>query len=250
MPRRRVGFVGCPPEEVMEEIRRHELVDLDNLYPGIPSRSEAVLPKTCCRIIKRIYDNALALELDEIVFDEGYGKCDFGRALASILEETQPILVRRTRNTSSRGRGTPVSDSTLPLRQKVEIILADIIRPVERSVSLEPNPQVAIWGVPCADFSLYGLFPDGTKILGWTRCFENRTPSDEALERMVDARVPTVFFAQAFCHKNVLAKHLAEQYGGLHFDIDGQVTVPIKAKVEAFLRFRVQRQDREGRVVP
>jgi hypothetical protein len=245
--KRRVGFVGCPPEDVMEDIRRHELVDLDNLYPGVAARSDLVLPKTSCRIIKRIYDNALAMDLDEIVFDEGYGKCDFARVVASILKSTLSIPIRRTRNLSAVGRGTPVSDSTLPLREKVEIILEDFVRPQERSLTPEPGPSVAVWGVPCSDFSLYDLFPDGTKILGWTRCFENRTPADEELEQVVDPNVPTVFFAQAFCHKNVLAKHLAEKYGGLYFDIDGQVTLPIRAKVEAFLRFRVQDRGRRPR---
>jgi len=238
--RRRIGCVGCPPEDVMGRIRKHELIDLDNLIPGVPVASEGVLPKTVCRIIKRIYDNARALDLDEIVFDEGYGKCDSGRALASLLEETLPVSVRRTRNVSLEGRGTPVSDSRLPLRRKVEMILDDFVRPVERSLEPEPCPAAALWGVPCADFSLYDLFPDGTRILGWLRCFENRTPADEALEQMVDPKIPTVFFAQAFCHKNLLAKHLAERYGGLYFDIDGQVTLPIRAKVEAFMKFRVQ----------
>jgi hypothetical protein len=231
----------------MEDIRRYELVDLDNLYPDVPSRNEIVLPRTTCRIIKRIYDNALAMELDEIVFDEGYGKCDFARAVASILESRLAIPIRRTRNLSMDGHGTPISDSTLPLSEKVEAILDDFVRPTERSLTPELNPPVALWGVPCSDFSLYDLFPDGTRILGWTRCFENRTPADEELEQVADPNIPTVFFAQAFCHKNALAKHLADKYGGLYFDIDGSVTLPIRAKVEAFLRFRVQNREREGR---
>ncbi|MCK4546742.1 MAG: hypothetical protein KAW17_04785 [Candidatus Eisenbacteria sp.] len=231
----------------MEEIRRQDLVDLDNLYPGVPVSSDSVLPRTTCRIIRRIYDNALFMNLDEIVIDEGYGKCDSARAIASILEDRLPIPVRRTRNVSSEGRGTPVSDSALALREKVEMILSDFVRPVERSVIAEPHPAVAVWGVPCSDFLLYDLFPDGTKILGWTRCFENRTPADDELEQMIDPAVPTVFFAQMFCHKNALAKHLAGVHGGLYLDIDGQVTLPIRAKVEAFLHFRVGNRERGRR---
>ncbi len=229
----------------MEEIRSlDELIDLDNLYSGIPAASESDLPKTTCRIIKRIYDNALAMELDEIVFDEGYGKCDFGRVVASILADRLSIPIRRTRNVSTEASGTPVSDSSLPLRRKMEIILDDFIRPAERVLTPEADPPAAVWGVPCSDFSLYDLFPDGTRILGWARCFENRTPADVDLEAFVEPHVPTVFFAQAFCHKNVLAKALADKHSGLYFDIDGRVTLPIRAKVEAFLRFRVDRERR------
>ncbi len=233
----------------MEEIRAAELIDLDNAYARTPTPSESDLPKTTCRIIKRIYDNARTMDLDEIVFDEGYGKCDFARGVASILEDRLNVPIRRTRNSCLEGRGTPVSDSTLPLRQKVEIILDDFIRPVRRTLVPEAHPPVAVWGVPCSDFSLYDLFPGGTKVLGWTRCFENRTPADEDLERVVEPNIPTVFFAQAFCHKNALAKHLAEKYSGLYFDVDGQVTLPIRAKVEAFLRFRVDRGRPDGRAV-
>jgi hypothetical protein len=233
----------------MEEIRGCELIDLDNFIAGVPAAADSDLPKTTCRIIKRIYDNARALDLDEIVFDEGYGKCDFGRVIAAILGEELAIPVRRTRNASLRGYGTPVCDSTLPLREKIETILDDFVRPVPRVLTPEPDPPVGLWGVPCSDFSLYDLFPDGTKVLGWTRCFENRTPADEEMERMVEPGLPTVFFAQSFCHKNALAKHLAEKHGGLYFDVDGQVTLPIRAKVEAFLRFRVERGRRDPRAV-
>ena len=66
----------------------------------------------------------------------------------------------------------------------------------------------------------------------------------------MDPEVPTVFFAQSFCHKNVMAKHLAEKYGGLYFDLDGRVTRSIRAKVEAFLRFRVGGGAGAGRVAP
>ena len=127
------------------------------------------------------------------------------------------------------------------------MILSDFVRPVERSVIAEPHPAVAVWGVPCSDFLLYDLFPDGTKILGWTRCFENPTPADDELEQMIDPAVPTVFFAQMFCHKNALAKHLAGVHEGLYLDIDGQVTLPIRAKVEAFLHFRVGDRERGRR---
>jgi hypothetical protein len=66
---------------------------------------------------------------------------------------------------------------------------------------------------------------------------ENRTPADWELEMYVPEGAPTVFFAQTFCPKNVVAHHLAERHRGLHVDVDGVLSQPVRAKVEAFLRF-------------
>jgi len=236
--RRRIGFAGCPPEEVLAARRADELVDLDNLVEGVEPRSESLLPRTTCRIIRRILDNALSLSLDEIVVDEGYGKCDAARGLAEVLEGLLDIPIVRTQNENREGAGTPICDSGLPVRRKVELILEGLIRPQELDVRREPGTRAAIWGVPAADLSIYELFPDGSRVLGWTRCLENRTPADWGLEMYVLEGVPTVFFAQTFCPKNVLAEHLARKHDGLHVDVDGVLSQPVRAKIEAFLRFR------------
>jgi hypothetical protein len=236
--KRRIGFVGCPPEEVLAPRRGETLLDLDNLVEGVAARSESVLPRTTCRIIRRVLDNALALDLDEIVIDEGYGKCDSARGLADVLEEMLAIPVIRTHNDNRLGAGTPISDSDLPLRRKMELILQGLVTPQALELSPEPDPPAALWGVPAADFSLYDLFPDGTQVLGWTRCLENRTPADWDLETYVPDGLPTVFFAQTFCPKNITARHLASQRHGLYVDVDGVLSQPVKAKIEAFLRFR------------
>lgn len=230
--------MGCPPEEVLAPRRQHELVDLDNLFPEVTARSEAILPRTTCRIIRRVLDNALALDLDEIVIDEGYGKCDSARGLAEVLEGMLGIPVIRTQNGNRVGSGTPISDSTLPLLRKVELILDGLVHPQQLSLSPEQSPRAAIWGVPAADLSIYELFPDGTQVLGWTRCLENRTPSDWALEMYVPGGRPTVFFSQTFCPKGIVAQHLARKYDGLAVDADGVLSQPVRAKIEAFLRFR------------
>lgn len=213
-------------------------MDLDNLYRGIPARSESLLPKTTCTIIKRIVDNALALELDELVIDVGYGKCDAARAAASILTNLLGVPMTLTRNANVTARPTPISDSRLPLLEKIELILDDIITPRERDLEPEAHPPAAIWGVPAADFEIYRLFPDGTRVLGWTRCLEAGVPADEELELYVEPGLPTVFFAQTFCHKNILAQHLAAKYDGLYVDVDGALTRSARAKTEAFLHFR------------
>jgi len=239
-PKRRIGFAGCPPEEVLAPRRSQELIDLDNLVEGVELRSEALLPRTSCRIIRRILDNALALDLDEIVLDEGLGKCDAARGLAQLLDDLLDIPILRTQNDNREGVGTPICDSSLPVRAKIELILDGLLGPSAAPSPLrrEPNPRAAIWGVPAADLSVYELFPDGAQVLGWTRCLENRTPADWELEMYVPQGVPTVFFAQTFCPKNVVALHLAREYRGLHVDADGVLSQPVKAKIEAFLKFR------------
>jgi len=237
--RRRVGFAGCPPERVLEPLRKTaELIDLDNVVEGVEERSESLLPRTTCRIIRRILDNALALDLDEIVIDDGYGKCDAARGLADLLADSLEIPVIRTQNENREPSGTPISDSTLPLARKVEMILDELVRPQKAELAPQPNPPAALWGVPAADFTLYELFPDGTQVLGWTRCLENRTPADWEVETYVPAGIPTVFFAQTFCAKNILAQHLAQRHKGLHVDVDGVLSQPVRAKIEAFLHFK------------
>ena len=236
--RRRIGFAGCPPEEVLAPRRAEELIDLDNLVEGVEHRSDSLLPRTTCRIIRRILDNALALGLDEIVIDEGYGKCDTARGLADVLEELLDTPIIRTMNENRVGAGTPVSDSDLPLVRKIELILDRLVRLEPPDLRPEAHPRAAIWGVPAADFAIYRLFPDGTQVLGWTRCLENRTPADWELETYVPEGVPTVFFAQTFCPKNVVAAHLARKHNGMHVDVDGVLSQPVRAKIEAFLRFR------------
>jgi hypothetical protein len=223
---------------VLAPRRRHELIDLDNLVEGVEARSQTILPRTTCRIIRRILDNALSLNLDEIVIDEGYGKCDAARGLADVLADLLSIPIVRTRNDARAGAGTPICDSDLPVRRKMELILDGLVKPQALTLRAEANPRAAIWGVPAADFALYELFPAGAQVLGWTRCLENRTPADGELELFVPANVPVVFFAQTFCPKNVIAQHLARKHHGLHVDFDGVMSRTVRAKIEAYLRFR------------
>jgi len=236
--KRRIGFAGCPPEGVLAPLREQELIDLDNVVEGVTLRSESALPRTTCRIIRRILDNALALDLDEIVIDEGFGKCDAARGLAEVLEDVLHISVTRTQNDNRAGAGTPISDSGLPVARKMELILDGLVNPQQLTLEPEPNPPAAIWGVPAADFSIYELLPDGSQMLGWTRCLENRTPADWELEMFVPDGRPTVFFAQTFCPKNLIAQHLARKHNGLYVDADGTLSQSVKAKIEAFLHFR------------
>ena len=240
---KRVGFVGCPAQSEFDSIvQRYQdvhWIDLDNVYSLPERQSLCILPTNTCAIVKRIVDNALGLPLDAILFDEGYGKCDHARAAAIILEKRLSIPIIRTRNTNRIGAGTPICDSGLAPFDKAERILANLWHPPQSQIKAEraDPPKVALWGVPAADFNFYRLFPAGTRLLGFFRCLENRTPAAEDVELWIDPGLPTVFFAQTFCHKNIIAKELASQHRGLYVDMDLQLNASIRAKVETFLRF-------------
>ncbi len=240
---KKIGFIGCPPQKVLARFRGQGLVDLDNSRPGVSlDEARRLLPENTCSIIKRILANTLALRPSVVVFDDGYSKCDNARFLGELIASVAPeVELVRTQNDATTPAGTPVCDSTLPLGEKVGLILDDIVAlsPLDKTaVEHCKNPPAAFWGVPCADDAVYDLFPDGTQILGWIRCFENRTPADIKLECWVPAEVPTVFFAQTFCSKNILAMHLAKKHNGLYVDSDGTLSRSERAKIEAFLHFR------------
>lgn len=236
-----IGFAGCPPEDRLRKHKNVRLMDLDNHYEGVEKVSETLLPANTCTIIKRILDNALGLYPDLVIIDEGYGKCHHAGAVADILTGIMDIPVIKTRNDNTVGTGTPLCDSDLPPRSKAELILDGLTgSPSPPDFGTPASPPAAVWGVPASDFRLYDLFPDGTRLLGWFRCLENRTPADRDMELYVEPDVPTVFFAQSFCHKNITAKDLARGYAGLYVDIDGSMSNSVRAKIEAFLEFKVK----------
>jgi hypothetical protein len=245
-PTCQIGFVGCPPSGDFQKLAdRHgtvEWIDLDNAFLLQDRKSTELLPQNVCAIVKRIVDNALSLPLAAILFDEGYGKCDHARAAAAVIENHLNIPIHRTRNNNLVGKGTHLCDSGLPLAEKAERILQSIVEPAPASSLAPVDPPCAVWGVPASDFHFYRLFPDGTRLLGWFRCLENGTPADEHLELALAPGVPTVFFAQTFCHKNILAKELARRTQGLYVDMDGALTSSVRAKVETFLHFNCKKR--------
>ena len=104
------------------------------------------------------------------------------------------------------------------------------------------EPTAGYWGVPPRDFSILSLFPDSTHIYGWTRCMENKTPGAGDLEYHYNPDVPTVFFAQSFCAKTALARHLARLHPqALYLDVDVTAGSSAKAKIQAFLSLTEKR---------
>lgn len=247
-----IGFWGYPHPEIIKKYKQNYPdakwidLDIDFNYPEIK-----VLPDAYCAIIKNIFNNAFYLKdrLIKVLAPIGKDKCDSAFFAVQILKdygfdiEISIFEEGLTDDKPANGRDfslieTPISNSSLPLREKIEKITANIIEEKDYSHLPECKAEFGFWGVPPNDLSILELFPDNTRVFGWTRCVEAKSPADIGLELYVENGLPTVFFAQTFCAKNQLAKYLAGKHNGLYIDIDGVPTNSIKAKIEAFLRLR------------
>ena len=241
---KKIGIVGVPPLEIISRIRADQdrIVDLDEPQLQLPiDLSAEFLPRVYCAILRTVVLNVMHLELDRIYIDVGPGKCDCALHVATILKDMQknqqnPVPVICTRNQDSHDFGYPVCRSSLPLLDKLLAITAGV-QSSEPWSELEPcQPTAGFWGVPPRDFSILSLFPDTTHVYGWTRCMENKTPAGLALESYYNPAIPTVFFAQSFCAKTALARHLADQHPkALYLDCDVSAGSSARAKIEAFL---------------
>ena len=194
------------------------------------------LPRVYCAILRTVVMNSFHLDLQAIIIDVGPGKCDCALHVATILEDRLSIPVIKTRNNDSTSFGTPLCDTAMPLPEKIERICKSIQHTAPHDLLPTCKPTAGFWGVPPRDFSLLALFPDTTHVYGWSRCMENKTPADLELESRFNPELPTVFFAQSFCAKTALAKHLASQHPkALFLDCDITAGSSIRAKIQAFL---------------
>jgi len=232
-----IGYWGCPPRQVMEQIgRKHpfdEFIDLD-IDMNVPT--SGLVPDAYCQILTNMVDNAVHLsnDLRLIIATVGEEKCDGGRFVSLILKDLGfPVL--EVRNTETERQPITIATSGLPLVEKINRI-TDSVRAPYNKRHRPVEPTHGFWGVPPHDLRLLEQFPNTTHVYGWTRCVEAGVPADLELEMYIDPGVPTVFFAQTFCQKNALARHLAEKHGGLYIDCDGPITNSIIAKVQAFIR--------------
>ncbi len=238
--RRRVGIVGVPPLAVIRRLNEEgcQLLDLDESQVRADiDLASAWLPRVYCAILRTAVLNAMHLQLDELVIDVGPGKCDCALHVATILADRLAIPVTPTRNEDEQAFGTPLCRTAMPLPER----MAAITRTVRDWRPHPPQPPCAptagFWGVPPRDFSLLAAFPEQTHVYGWSRCLENKTPADLALEAHVNPAAPTVFFAQSFCAKTALARHLATRHPrALYLDCDVSATSSIRAKIEAFFQ--------------
>lgn len=235
-----IGFWGYPHPDLIEKYKKLYpnaiWIDFDIDY-GFSKQD--ILPESYCAIIKNIincafyYKNQLLVILAPI----GKDKCDSGWFAYEILKDMGYPIISSIFEEIKYKNEVKISTSTLPLRQKVELITKGIYEP--QVLELEQcRAKFGFWGVPPNDLSILELFPNETHVYGWTRCVEAMAPADIELEMYIDINVPTVFYSQSFCSKAQLAKYLADKYNGLYIDIDDTVTNSTKAKIEAFLRLR------------
>jgi hypothetical protein len=236
---KKIGIVGIPPLKIIEQIaeQRDIIIDLDEPQLQLPiDLSAKHLPRVYCAILRTVVLNSMHLQLDHIYIDVGPGKCDCALHVARILSDIQDISITPTRNQDMVDFGTPICTSRLPLLDK----FLKITKGVQSSKASAPEeyccPTAGFWGVPPRDFSILSLFPETTHVYGWTRCMENKTPANLDLESHYNPDIPTVFFAQSFCAKTALAKHLADQHPrALYLDCDVTAGSSARAKIEAFL---------------
>ncbi len=240
-----VGIVGMPPIAAIKAIGLRAIFDLDEaIVKQNIEETILYLPRVYCAILRTVMLNALHLNLDAIVIDTGAGKCDAALHVAAILSDKLNIPVLQTRNNDQQDFGTPLCDTKMPLINKIEAICTGVQKTQPHKDHTPCQPTACFWGVPPRDFSILRFFPDTTQVFGWTRCMENKTPDNWQLETMVNLEIPTIFFAQSFCAKTAMAKHLASRHPRALF-LDSDVTTgnSTKAKVQAFLELSGVKND-------
>ncbi len=240
----KIGFTGVPTVKILREYQelfpRAEWLDLDVPLSTVDKkRSCSYIPDTTCSIIQTILANSEYLKPDIIIATIGECKCDSMRFLIPVIKRLSPkTKVIECSNNEDTPYGTPISSSDLELTNKLELITGNVINISSAKDCPQSTPKAGFWGVPPYDFSLLKLFPKQTHIFGWTRCMENKTPNNPKLESFVPKDLPTIFFCQSFCPKNIMAKELAHVNKGLYLEIDGVMDKSSKAKVSAFLELK------------
>jgi hypothetical protein len=234
------GIVGVPPLTVMEKLAANQstIVDLDEPQGRIDLETASpFLPRVYCGILRTVIANSLAVKPDVIYIDTGAGKCDCAVHTATVLEDILPqTTIIRTKNQDSNDFGIPLCKARMNLVEKMSAITSGVQLVVPDQEVISCQPTAGFWGVPPRDFSLLNLFPDTTHIYGWARCMENKTPDNIEMECHYNPDIPTVFFAQSFCAKTALARHLAGKHPhGLYLDCDVTAGNSAKAKIQAFL---------------
>ena len=239
-----IAFWGYPNKKLIEKAKiaypSADWVDLDIDY-NYPKTNYT--PDAYCTIIKNIFNNSIYLKdrIIKILAPIGKDKCDSAFFVSRMLQDMGFCVeesVFEDKCSNIVNLNLPISKSSLPLKQKIELITRNIYEQKDYSHLKEVEPQFGFWGVPPNDLSLLDLFSAPTEVFGWTRAVEAGYPGDIELEMYVKKDIPIVFFAQAFCSKTTLAKYLANKYDGLFVDVDSVPSNSIKAKIEAFLRLR------------
>ncbi len=240
MKQKSIGIVGIPPLDIIQnlESENYTIYDLDE--PIVKQDIEIAspfLPRVYCAILRTVIVNSLSLKPQIIYIDVGPGKCDCALHTATILEDILPeTTIHRTKNQDRKDYGTPLCTTRMDVFDKMSAITLSVQSSKPHQDRETCQPSAGFWGVPPRDFSLLKLFPETTHVYGWARCMENKTPDNKELEEYYNHEVPTVFFAQSFCAKTALARHLANKHPhALYLDCDVTAGSSAKAKIQAFL---------------
>ena len=247
-----IGFVGVPPLDLIEKYKRSfpraQWFDLDVPRKEINKKNSMLyLPETTCSVIQTVLANIAEIRPSILIATSGACKCDSMRFVLPIIKRILPTTkIVECVNNDTKDFGYPICESGLPLIQKFEMITENVINTVAewglgsttKNLLGKKEPVAGFWGVPPFDFSILKLFPDSTHVFGWTRCMENKTPHNLELELYVTPGLPTIFFSQAFCQKNILAKELANIHKGLYVEVDGFMDKSTQAKIMAFLELK------------
>ena len=240
-----IGFWGVPPRAALEAAAARfpgaAFYDLD-VHHG--ARETRTVPDAYCHVIRNCVDNALALRdrLCAVVAATGEEKCDAGRLAARLVAELADVEVIRTVNPGVDPPAEAIlSDAVGPLKARVVRIMEAIVEPLSpeeqgAARNARGEPTHGFWGTPPYPMAVLDLFPDTTRVYGWTRCVERGRPADYDLETDVPKDLPIVFFSQGFCAKAMLARGLAARHRGMHVDVHDSLSAATMAKIEAFLR--------------
>lgn len=238
-----LGFWGQPDQAAMDIFSQNGYTFIDLDIPRPDNICPAFVPQTTCQIIQVILANACALRerLDFILAATGPDKCEQGRQTAEILESLDFPVINASNTNKTPLRPSLISNARGPLGPRVSRIMELAYRPLAKEEEIYyqsrqiKEAEVIFHGVPPADLSLLELFPDNTRIEGWTKLVELGVPGRVDLEWRIAPQLPVVFFTQSFCHKGLLAAYLAKSTGGLHIEGHGAITGSTEAKLQAYL---------------
>ncbi|MCK9523939.1 MAG: hypothetical protein M0R76_13005 [Proteobacteria bacterium] len=240
-----IGFWGMPPQHLLRRVAAaHPGVPFYDLDVDYGAPRTAVLPDAYCHIIRNCVDNALGLgpQLVCLAAATGDEKCDAARFAARLLKDMLHVPVLASENTGEPVRGEPLLCQSLGrVKHRAVRIMESVIEPLsdeERAHAQQHQcqPTHGFWGTPPHPIGVLDLFPETTHIFGWTRVVELGQPADLDAEMYVPDGLPTVFFAQGFCPKALLARSLAAQHRGMFVDVHDTLNAATRAKIEAFIR--------------
>ena len=241
---KKIAFYGHPDQKTINIFMKYGFKFLD-LDINLKSKKQKIVSDVYCHIIRDIIDNAIGLksEIEYIICTSGRDKCDQGRNVRDVLSQLDFKLIDASNYNTTPLRKPIISMAKGNLKERVIRIMELVYKPLtekekEYYIKMRCNPSFNYHGVPPQDIDMLSIFPDNTHIQGWTRLVEMGIPYRVDLEWQIDNKLPSVYFSQSFCNKQLMSEFLANKNNGLYIDGHGTVTNSIKVKLEAFLSLK------------